>query len=83
MKKKGFVTWIVTALPALGALVAAPAHADVPDLVCRFLPFLPICDSGRPTNAAAVPEPATLALLAAAFIAVGFVAWRRNKKKHI
>lgn len=81
--KKSFVTWIVTALPALVGLVAAPAHADVPDGLCRFFPFLPICDSGAPAHSASVPEPATLALLAAAFIAVGFVAWRRNKKKRI
>jgi hypothetical protein len=62
-------------------LVTVPAHAG--DLLCKFLPFLPICGSGHPSPSVGVPEPATLALLVTGFGAAGVAAWRRSKKKNI
>jgi hypothetical protein len=77
MKKRLFA-WLLGGIPAM-TLVTVPAHAG--GIFCQLFWFLPICNQGSGGGSAAVPEPATLVLVATGFGAAGFAAWRRHKKK--
>ena len=38
-------------------------------------------DDGAPDGGSPVPEPATIGLMGAGIAAIGFAAWRKNRKK--
>jgi len=72
-----FVRNIIFALVVgLGIVgIAIPAHAGT---TCKIVPSW--CPPPPPGGKGTVPEPATLALLAAGACAAGIAARRRNKK---
>ena len=79
--KKSLVAWLLGGVPAL-TLITAPAHAGTGDWWCQILWWLQSCNQGSTGGGGtAVPEPATLVLVATGFGAAGIAAWRSRKNK--